>query len=167
MADYCSNRITFTGDNRQEALQYFSGLGYDSPPFYDLITNDEAVYFESRWVSPLRDLNQIAEQFNVSYDLVYQLPNERTKEKYHYACLQDEQLNEHAALLRTQINDTCTATELNKQESRVHEQAEKGLFNNHERSILTQLLGKKYIALSKVERPWEDDGPDRGNQIGR
>lgn len=167
MADYCSNRVTFTGDKGQEVLQHFSNMGYDAPPFHDLIVNEEAVYFESRWIPPLRDLNQIAEQFNVSYDLVYQLPNERTKENYHYACLQDEQLNEPAALLRTQINETGTAMELNKLESRVHEQAEKGLFNNHERSILTQLLGKQYIALSKAERPWENDDPDRPNQIGR
>jgi hypothetical protein len=79
MADYCSNKVTFKGENRQQAMDHFVAMGYDSPPFYDILIDDTAVYFESRWMPPQRDLNEIAELFNVSYELAYRLPNESKK----------------------------------------------------------------------------------------
>jgi len=159
MADYCSNKIDFIGDNRQAAFDHFSQMGYDSPPFHDILISDEAVYFESRWIPPLRDLNRIAEQFDVDYKLTYQLPNERKKEKYSYTCLHNEKFGGPAATLAAEIKRADSLEALEKSEHELHELGDKAQLNNHERSLLAHLIGKRSEHLLGVQQ--EQQLPDQ------
>lgn len=153
MADYCSNMVTFTGNQQQLAVEHFAEMGYDAPPFYAILIDDNAVYFESRWIPPQKDLNEIAELFDVSYDIVYRLPNERKKESYHYDCMNDEPLRKIADNLRLQIREAADQTALGPLENLIHAQGDLGKINFHERSILTQVLGKKYRSFTGRDNP--------------
>jgi len=146
MDEYCSNKVLFAGAQNAAAVEYFAAMGYDAPPFYNLIVEEDVVYFESRYIPPLRDLNEIAELFDVSYDLVYQLPGERSKEKYHYACLKDESLGKAANGLRLRLLGLSDPASLETMEISIDQQRDQNTINAHEHSILKQLLGKQYRA---------------------
>ncbi|SDE11291.1 hypothetical protein SAMN05216464_1045 [Mucilaginibacter pineti] len=166
MADYCSNTVTFIGDNQPDALEYFMDMGYDSPPFEAILVDDDSVHFESRWVPPIKDLIEIAELFDVNYKLAYRLPNERAKVKYEYTCMQNEKLSKPAAILRGQIAKAIAPNDLELLETAVQEQAERGAFNNYERAILNQLLGKRAVVLNdQAKQPEQSASPAR--RLGR
>lgn len=143
MADYCSNKVDFQGENRDQVFSHFSSMGYDCPPYQDIIVDSNAVYFESRWIPPLRDLIQLAESFDVNFKLVYQLPNERAKEKYSYTCLKNEKLPVIGEELRKRIQTAGSLSELEKVEADLHEKADRSQLDSHQRSILTGLIGKR------------------------
>lgn len=143
MADYCSNKASFSGEHSGLALEHFSQMGYDAPPYYAILVDGDAVYFESRWIPPLRDLIGVAEKFDVDFRLTYQLPNERAKEKHSYTCLKNEKLPREGEALRKEILAAASLSELERAEMSLHEKADRSVFDAHQRSILTQLVGKR------------------------
>lgn len=148
MAEQCSNKVSFLGGNSSQAIDHFAEMGDESPPFYALIIEEDTVWFESKWIPPLRDLNEIAERFDVSYDLVYQLPDERAKQKHHYACLNDQPLGPAADALRRLVLAAPGRETLDVLEEDVHAQADLGQIDLHEQLVLSELIGKQYGNLS-------------------
>lgn len=167
MADYCSNKVGFSGENARLALEHFSQMGYDAPPYHDIIVDGDAVYFESRWIPPLRDLTSLAEMFDVDFKLTYQLPNERAKEKYSYTCLINQKLPRAGEQLRNEILGSSSLSELEKVETSLHEKAHRAILDSHQRSILTQLLGKKTAEILGTGYGQQNDVQHENRRRGR
>ena len=159
MAGYCLNQLTFSGAGSEPATAYFDAIGEDAPPFYNLFVEGGVVYFESKWIPPLRDLNEIAEAYDVNYDLHYQLPDERQKQRYQYTCMQDEPLDLTGDALRTLILSSPDTLMLDSLESEIQDQSDLGHLNAHERDVLTLLLGKRYRYFSGMQ----DHSPNKYN----
>jgi hypothetical protein len=148
MAGYCLNQLTFSGANSLQATTYFDAIGEDAPPFYNLFVEDRVVYFESKWIPPLRDLNELAEVYDVNYDLYYQLPDERQKQRYQYTCMQSETLDLTGDAMRMLILASPDTLMLDALETEIQDQSDLGYLNAHERDALTLLLGKRYRYFS-------------------
>jgi hypothetical protein len=103
MANWCHNSVQFTGqpDKVGAVIEFFRLMkeqqtlykNYDLPYFItaenksivEIGYDDERVYFRSAWRPPLLALNQIADEFGVSYTNKYEEPGmfESGKAYYH------------------------------------------------------------------------------------
>ncbi|PWS32681.1 hypothetical protein [Pedobacter paludis] len=167
MADYCYNKVDFLGENSALAIEHFSEMGYDCPPFLNILLDNDAVYFESKRIPPLRDLQEIAESFDVDFKLICQLPNERTKEKYDYVCMKNQKLDLAAEVLKTMISDATSVDELEGIAEVIHEQADRSRVNSHERLILAHLAERKFNEINSNTQDQDQNIPSAARKIGR
>ncbi|WP_431293341.1 hypothetical protein [Pedobacter sp. P26] len=167
MADYCYNKLDFLGENSVLAIDHFSELGYDCPPFLNILIDNDAVYFESRWIPPLRDLQEIAESFDVDFKLVYQLPNERIKEKYDYVCMKNQKLDLAAEVLKTMISEATSVEVLEGIAEVIHEQADRSCVNSRERLVLAHLAERKFNEINSNTHEQNQNIPSSARKIGR
>lgn len=177
MTSYCANTVVFSGDNQKKALQYFAALPENSPPFLAILIYDNALHFDSRWIPPLRDLDAVAEQFNVSYNLQYQIPYEE-KASYQYTCLQHHPLSQEGDNIRREINEATELGQMEHIEAKVHNHLHSQSLDQHQLIVLSHLLGKKFNELgtqaahlkessTEVIKPWEGDDANQQKQRGR
>lgn len=87
MANWCSNYLTFSGENEDRALKLFEALAERGdreqrgvlPEFiedphrymFDIGVDGGAVYFESKWAPPIEEIKQIGEHLDVDFELEY------------------------------------------------------------------------------------------------
>ncbi|WP_185210717.1 hypothetical protein [Sphingobacterium mizutaii] len=166
MANYCSNAVTFMGKNSEKALSHFASMGDNTPPYLEIFIHKGIINFESRWVPPIRDLNRLAEKFNVSYKLDYHIPHE-DRETFVYTCLQQEPLVPMANKIRDIISKAETREELENLDLMVKELIEYRTFNLHDLGLLTCVLNHRFnqmgfttsvipVPTEKTElNPWE------------
>lgn len=170
------NTVRFIGDNEQQALEFFNEKERAEhwPPFLSIMVYDNALHFDSRWVPPIRSLNEVAEQFDVSYQIDYRVPYE-DKGTYRYTCLQDESLSDEADKLRELINNAVERGELEDAEASLTRHVLAQSLNLHELEVLSYIAGKKYneFRLKDIQgraepgeqsKPWE--GGEQGHSNG-
>lgn len=167
MANYCSNKAEFSGENSQMVLEHFSSMGYDSPPFYDILIDNDAVHFESRWIPQIKDLCEIAENYGVDFKLVYQVPHERTKEKYSYTCLQNRNLEGLANDLKALILKATSVYDLEKASESINDKGQGSQINKNEWTILAYLAEKKYNEIATPARQPHQESSDFRRRTGR
>ena len=170
VANYCSNLVSFTGKNSDGVLAYFQSLGKDAPPFLDISINGDTVSFQSRWIPPLRELNRIAEQFDVSYWLQYLIPGE-DRTSFEYICLQHQALEPAAEKVLEIINKTETKAQLKEAEELVGDLLQNRTFDLRELGIFASLLKKRAnqlaVGYSRIPAPWESDDQSKNSRRGR
>lgn len=115
MSDHCSNEVVFSGDDTGKVLDHFRSFGDKAPPFLDTVVSRDTVKFRSPWTPPIRDLNAIAERFDVSYRLIYEIPG-KPSELLYYTCLRHEPMSEAAERIRNVINSVSTTEDLRNAE---------------------------------------------------
>lgn len=167
MANYCSNMAEFSGENSQMVLEHFSSMGYDSPPFYDILIDNDAVHFESRWIPPIKDLCEIAESFGVDFKLVYQVPHERTKEKYNYTCLNNRKLEGLANDLKELILKAASVYDLEKASESINDKGQGSQIDMDEWTILAYLAEKKYNEIASAAQQPDQESSDFRRKTGR
>lgn len=174
---YCINTVEFIGENQQLALEYFKGKEAEEhyPPFLAIMVYDNAVHFDSRWVPPIRSLNEVAEQFDVSYHIDYRVPYE-DRGSYFYTCLQQEDLSDEAHAIRETINSAVTIEELEDADALVTRHVLAQSLNLHELEVLSYIAGKKYNVFrlqdiqDRADEGYDfgqEDDTDRSPRIGR
>jgi hypothetical protein len=89
------------------------------------------------------------------------------KEKFQYACMNDEPLGKLANKLRVQLKNAANREELGSLENTIHDQGDLGKINAHERAVLTQLLGKKYRSFAGHDDPWHVNNQNVSKRLGR
>lgn len=162
---YCINTVVFTGDNEAAILEYFNQLEEHTPPFLSILVADNKLRFDSRWIPPIRSLNEIAEQFDVNYRIDYRVPYE-DRGTYNYTCLQQQSLSPNAASLRSMINAADSRQNLAEKETQLTRHILAQSLNLHELEVLSHLMGKKYNEFRlKDIQDRNDDEP--GRRIGR
>ena len=178
MANYCSNYVTFTGPNSAKALSHFASLGNHSFPFLDIYVSGDYVLFESRWMPPIKKLNQLAEELSFSYKLDFDAHPEG-KGSYSYTCLQEETLDSDADMIRKIINKVETKEQFEKADKilrellieRENDPRELGLFASLMNHKATQLnLTATYhqnIQEKTEQKPWESDVPSADTKRSR
>ncbi len=171
---YCLNTVVFTGARGVEILEYFKNMEEHSPPFLSILVADGRLNFDSRWIPPIRSLNEIAEMFDVSYDINYRVPFE-DRGNYRYTCLQDQPLSAPADQLRQAINAAVSREQLAITESELTKHILSQSLNLHELEVLSHLTGKRYndFRLSDIQqrnavpKPWENGDSEPRKRIGR
>jgi hypothetical protein len=177
MADYCSNSVIFLGSNSGRALDYFASLEGNVSPFLEISIYKDTVNFESRWVPPIKELNRIAETFDVSYDLHYHIPD-KDRRSSAYICLDHQPLSPIAERIRHTLKEISSLEELEGAELTVGELLFYQTLNMRELGVLACMLKKRQYALepSLAEqndlsekpgtKPWEnnDSATDRGRK---
>lgn len=162
---YCINTVVFTGDNEAAILEYFSQLEEHTPPFLSIMVADDKLRFDSRWIPPIRSLNEIAEQFDVNYRIDYRVPYE-DRGTYNYICLQQQYLSPQADLLRSMINAADSREMLANTETILTRNILAQSLNLHELEVLSHLMGKKYNEFRLKEIQDRND-EESGRRIGR
>lgn len=132
-------------------------MGYDAPPFLAILVDTEAVYFESRIAPPLKDLQEIAESFDVDLKLLYILPDEHKREKFNYTCLKNRKLEGLASDLKKQIFKAVSVQELEKASVSINEKGHGSHINMNEWTILAYLAEKKYNELAIAHKQVDED----------
>lgn len=177
MDDYCSNTVTFTGENSNNVLDHFRNFSKKVPPFLNTVVSGNSVTFESRWTPPIRDLNAIAERFDVSYHLQYRI-NEKPKETLSYICLNHEPMSPAAERIRIVINGLSTEDDIKNAEKMVGELLTHRTLNLHDLGVIACVFNKRAEAVERIpdidkeildeinRKPWEsEDHPtDRNRQ---
>src|SRR5690606_31450568 len=142
----------------------------DAPPFLDISINGDTVSFQSRWIPPLRELNRIAEQFDVSYWLQYLIPGE-DRTSYEYICLQHQALEPAAETVLEIINKTETKAQLEVAQGLVGDQLQKRTSGPRELGIFASLLKKPAtqpaVGYSRIPAPCESDDEPKTCRGGR
>lgn len=164
LTGHCINTVVFTGDNEQAILEHFNRMEEHNPPFLSIMVYDNALHFDSRWIPPIRSLNEIAEQFDVSYNIDYRVPYE-DRGTYHYVCLQHQYLSPQADLLRSFINAADDRERLAETETYLTRHILAQSLDLHELEVLSYLTGKKYNEFRLKESQDRNDEP--GRKIGR
>lgn len=175
LTGHCMNTVVFVGDHELQALEHFNQMEEHTPPFLAIMVYDNALHFDSRWIPPIRSLNEIAEQFDVSYQLDYRVPYE-DRGTYRYTCLQQQYLSPQADLLRSFINAADNRERLAETETYLTRHILAQSLNLHELEVLSHLTGKKYNEFrlkdirdrdNYTRNPWENDDTEPGRKIGR
>lgn len=162
LTGHCINTVVFTGENEQAILEHFNQMEEHTPPFLSIMVYDNALHFDSRWIPPIRSLNEIAEQFDVNYQIEYRVPYE-DRGTYSYTCLQQQPLSPQADLLRAFINAADDPERLAETETYLTRHILAQSLNLHELEVLSYLTGKKYNEFRLQDR--SDEEP--GRRIGR
>jgi hypothetical protein len=163
LTGHCINTVVFAGDNEVGILEYFNQMEEHSPPFLSIMVYDNALHFDSRWIPPIRSLNEIAEQFDVSYKIDYRVPYE-DRGTYNYTCLQDQPLSPQADLLRAFINNSENREQLAEKETFLTRHILAQSLDLHELEVLSYLTGKKYNEFRLNEIQNRNEG---NHKIGR
>lgn len=163
LTGHCMNTVMFAGDNEQEILGHFNEMEEHTPPFLSIMVYDNALHFDSRWIPPIRSLNVIDEQFDVSYKIEYRVPYE-DRGTYSYTCLQQQPLSPQADLLRAFINAAEDPNQLAEKETYLMRHILAQSLDLHELEVLSYLTGKKYneFRLNEVQK-----NQDGSRKIGR
>lgn len=168
MDEYCSNTIEFKGDRNREVLEHFRDFSPKVPPFIDTSVAGGKVKFKSPLVPPIRDLNAIAERFDVSYKFTYQTPG-KSKETFSYVCLAHETLSPVAETIRDIVKGVSTIEELEGAKMMVAEILYHRSFDLRDLGAIASALAKRTYDLEPsidVENelsenprnmPWESD----------
>ena len=143
LTGHCINTVVFAGNNEQAILDHFSQIEEHTPPFLSIMVYDNALHFDSRWIPPIRNLNEIAEQFDVSYKIDFRVPYE-DHGIYRYTCLQQQPLSPQADLLRAFINGADNSERLAETETHLTRHILAQSLDLHELEVLSYLTGKKY-----------------------
>jgi len=157
LTGHCINTVVFAGDNELEILEHFNQMEEHTPPFLSIMVYDNALHFDSRWIPPIRSLNEIAEQFDVSYKIDYRVPYE-DRGTYNYTCLQHQPLSPQADLLRAFINNSENPEQLAEKETYLTRHILAQSLDLHELEVLSYLTGKKYNEFRLKEIQDRDDG---------
>jgi hypothetical protein len=170
LTGHCINTVVFTGENELDILEHFNRMEQHTPPFLAIMVYENALHFDSRWTPPIRSLNEIAEQFDVSYKIDYRVPYE-DRGTYNYTCLQQQPLSPQAGLLRAFINAADSSERLAETEIHLTRHILAQSLDLHELEVLSYLAGKKYHEVRLIEIQ-NNDNPDRndnehGRKIGR
>lgn len=159
--DYCSNEVVFKGDNVKRILDHFRAFGDKAPPFLDTAVHRGKVKFKSPWTPPIRDLNAIAERFDVSYTLIYQTAGKPT-ESVSYTCLQHEPVSEAAERIRNVINNLSSEDDLRNAELLVGELFYHRTLDLHDLGVIACLIKRQSFRIDRpietdniTRRPWE------------
>ena len=170
MADYCSNSVTFSGRNSDKALAYCAGMAYNSPPFLDISIYRDTFNFESRWSPPIAELNRLAEQFDVSYNLTHRAPHEE-RAFFEYICLQQVALEPSAEHIRQLINKAQTNEQLREAGMMLDGMLRDRAFGLPELGLFACLLQKRTDQLAmdnaRTPAPWESDDTSKGRNRQR
>ncbi len=165
LTGHCINTVVFTGDNEQAILEHFNQMDEHAPPFLSIMVYDNALHFDSRWIPPIRSLNEIAEQFDVNYQIDYRVPYE-DRGTYNYTCLQQQPLSPEADLLRTFINAADDHERLATTETYLTRHILAQSLNLHELEVLSYLTGKKYNEF-RLREIQGHNHEEPGRKIGR
>lgn len=165
MNTYCYNVVVFEGENSEKILSYFKQLPMNSPPFEAILVDDNKLYFDSKHFPPLRDLNEIAERFNVNYTLDCSAWG--NKSNHTYTCHQKQVLPQIGEEIRQSINNSTSANELRKIDQSLQEATYMGKLDNHQFFILKQIVGKKNRELTPEPTREQDDEVTRSRGRGR
>lgn len=164
--DYCSSEVIFKGDNIKRVMDHFRAFGDKAPPFLDTAVLKDKVKFKSPWTPPIRDLNAIAERFDVSYTLIYQIAGKPT-ESVSYTCLQHEPVSEAAERIRNVINNLSSEDDFHNAELLVGELLYHRTFDLRDLGVVACLLKKQSFRIDRLMetnngisdnaicRPWE------------
>jgi len=157
------NTVVFAGDNEQAILDHFNKMEEHTPPFLSIMVYDNALHFDSRWIPPIRSLNEIAEQFDVSYKIDFRVPYE-DRGAYAYTCLQQQPLSPQADLLRAFINAAENPEQLAEKETYLTRHILAQSLDLHELEVLSYLTGKKYneFRINEIQ-----NNQDNSRKIGR
>lgn len=163
LTGHCMNTVVFAGDNEGEILAHFNQMEEHTPPFLSIMVYDNALHFDSRWIPPIRSLNEIAEQFDVSYKIDYCVPYE-DRGTYCYTCLQQQPLSPQADLLRAFINAAENPEQLAEKETYLTRHILAQSLDLHELEVLSYLTGKRYneFRLNGIQ-----NNLDGSHKIGR
>jgi hypothetical protein len=165
LTGHCINTVVFAGDNELEILEHFNQMEEHTPPFLSIMVYDNALHFDSRWIPPIRSLNEIAEQFDVNYHIDYRVPYE-DRGSYNYTCLQQQPLSPQADLLRAFINAADDPEKLAETETYLTRHILAQSLNLHELEVLSYLTGKKYNEF-RIRETQDRNDEEPGRQIGR
>lgn len=165
LTGHCINTVVFTGDNELAILEHFNQMEEHTPPFLSIMVYDNALHFDSRWIPPIRSLNEIAEQFDVSYKIDYRVPYE-DRGTYHYTCLQQQPLSPQADLLRAFINAAENPERLAETETYLTRHILAQSLDLHELEVLSYLTGKKYNEF-RLQETQDRNDEEPGRRIGR
>lgn len=161
LTGHCINTVVFTGENSEAILEYFNRMEEHTPPFLAILVYDNTLHFDSRWIPPIRSLNEIAEQFDVNYHLDYRVPYE-DRGTFNYTCLQQQPLSPRADLLRVFINAAENPERLAETETQLTRHILAQSLDLHELEVLSYITGKKYNELRlKLSQDRNDDEPRR------
>ena len=148
LTGHCMNTVVFTCDNEQAILEHFNQMEEHTPPFLSIMVYDNALHFDSRWIPPIRSLNEIAEQFDVSYKIDFRVPSYEDRGTYTYTytytCLQQQPLSPQADLLRAFINAAENPEQLAEKETYLTRHILAQSLDLHELEVLSYLTGKIY-----------------------
>jgi hypothetical protein len=141
-----------------------------SPLFSEINIQKDALHFRSQRIPPITELGLIAERFDVSYDLHYQIAGE-DQASYKYVCLQHEALDPAAEQVREFINRARTETQLRGTERLLDEFLLNRSFSLRELGLFSCLLKKQLAEINRRNltgrTPWESDDLSEQSKRGR